>query len=218
MSDILAELDEQMRAERLEKIWHDHKHWIIGTIAAILIATLAVSMYQKWDKAQNVKGTAALYAIMDDATFPNNVDANTDLSAMRGGVQAVLLLNAAHGYVAQEQEAEAMALYGRLIDEADAPESLKSLAHLMRAKLEALQETPDTDAIMADLNAIDDNSAFFAQGAMEKAIVYAQKDDFDAALEALETIKNTPLLPDTLYLKAQSLTHVYSLKKGASAK
>ena len=212
MSDILTELDEQMRAERMQKIWHDHHKTIIGVIAAIILGTALISGYKSWNIAQQTKGTNTLFTLLDDETFPNNITPDTPLTSMRPGLQAILLLNAAHGYVEQGQETDAIALYQTLITHKKAPGNLKDLARLMEVRVLGNQENADTQALITKLEKISKDSAYTPSATIQKALLYAGADNFEQAIKELETIKDTPSLPETIYLKAQSLSHVYTLK------
>jgi hypothetical protein len=214
MSDILAEIDEQMRIERMQKIWHDHGKTLIGILAAILLVTAFISIKQTMEERRDEKGTAAMFALLDDETFPNNIDGETDLSELQAGHKTLLLLNAAQKYTEQEQPEEAIALYDRLINVNGVSTALISLAIIMRAKLQAGMDNADTNAILNDLEMVGQDSPYYAQASLERAVLLAGQNDYEKALDVLESVKNIPNLPQTLYVKAQSLEHVYQLRRG----
>ncbi|MCD8562794.1 MAG: hypothetical protein LRY54_01755 [Alphaproteobacteria bacterium] len=48
MTDLLQEVDDMMRQEKLAKLWREHGNFIIGVILAIILATALVSAYKSW--------------------------------------------------------------------------------------------------------------------------------------------------------------------------
>lgn len=59
---LLQEVDAALRADRVAKLWHQHKHAIIGVAGAIILATAASNAWQSYREYQGGKTLAALDA------------------------------------------------------------------------------------------------------------------------------------------------------------
>lgn len=211
MSDLLAEVDEAMRQERMEKFFKEHGKTVLAFIVLTVVLTGAISFYKHWNKAQQEKGTAALTALLDEASFPENITAETALD-MRGGLRGVALLTAGSAYLDQDKAAEALPLYKRAADDKGIPADLRDLATIMMVRLD---EGADEDAI-ARLQPIikDKNNPWRYQAALEAATLHANAlNDYAAALELLNTIQQAQNLPETLTNKARALSQIYALKQ-----
>ncbi len=216
MTDLITETEEAMRRERLEEFWHDHKLKIISLLIAIVIATGVISGYDHWNTQQNIKSTNTMLAFMEDETFPQNVTAETSLD-MRPGVKALLLLNAAGAYEEKDNTAQSIALYEKIIAEKSTPPALRDLAIISKVRLQSTEENPDIVTLQSALKPLTDNekSAYRPLALIESAALSAKLSEYDSAIALLDKIKDMPNLPETLYLKAQSLSHVYQLKKAS---
>ena len=52
MDDLFKEVDEELREERLAKIWKRIGPYVIGILAGVVIITSAVIGYMEYDKTQ----------------------------------------------------------------------------------------------------------------------------------------------------------------------
>mgnify|MGYP003326011406 FL=1 len=52
MDDLFKEVDEELREERLAKIWKRIGPYVIGILAGVVIITSAVIGYKEYDKTQ----------------------------------------------------------------------------------------------------------------------------------------------------------------------
>lgn len=213
MTDLITETEDQMRRERLEALWKEHKFTLASIIAGIILGTALYSGLKHWQTAQKIKGTNAMFEILDDKTFPNNVALDTEIGGP-AGLEALTLLKAADGYLKQEQEPDAIALYQTVQQNKNAPESFRSLALLMEVRLLAAREDSDKAALVEKLKPIaaNDKSPYQAHARLEIGSLYGALEQYEEAGTWLEKIKEMPLLPETLYMRAQALSHVYKVR------
>ena len=220
MSDLLAELDDQMRAERMQAIWHDHGKKLIAFLVSIVLATALYSGHKEWDHHKRTQDTEAMFSVLKHEDFPNNITADSDLTNLRPAMRAVVIMNAAGSYLNKKDGQEtALALYEKLSADSAAPTKFRELATLSRARLMlALETATPAEAldIITTLTANEDG-AYYAPALIESATLYAAQGDYKTALEALDEINALTNLPETIYLKARTLQHVYALKQSKEA-
>lgn len=208
MSDLLEEVDEIMRQERMVALWKQHGNTFIGIIAAIIIGTALVSGYKSWNTNAKEKGTAQLVNLIESPDFPANIK-NADLD-MRSGLKGIALLSAAGSLVSENKTEEAIKLFEQAANDKSVPDDLRDLAALSLVRLQA----KDVNDAQARLKTVWDNnkSPWRYQAHLEAAVINAEKKDFMAAREHLNTILDAPALPETLYNKARTLEKIYTLK------
>ncbi|MGH1399019.1 MAG: hypothetical protein ACRBCT_07385 [Alphaproteobacteria bacterium] len=210
MSDLLTEVDEAMRQERLKKFWDENSALIIFFVAGTIIMTGVFSGYNAWkDKAQKAQ-TTALIETLEAADSPTNTSDTKDLKALK----AIAQLKAAASYIEDEKPEEALKLYESIANNKGAASHFRDLARLAQTRLSLSQETPDADALLETLAPIlNGKSPFKPQAQIEAAAIHAHlKNDSAAAKALLDEVLETPDLPPSLYKKAQSLNHIYTLK------
>lgn len=213
MSDLLAEVDEMMRQERIVKMWQDHGNKLIAFIAAVIIGTGTVSGYTAWNDSVKAQGTDALLDIISDPSFPENIDgAELDIKPSLKGIG---LITAAAESLSKGENEQALALYTQAADDASMPDDLAELALLNVARL----SSDPVEQRKAKLETIlgNENSPWLYHAHLEAAVMFANDaQDYETAISHLNIIQDTPYLPDTLYRKARALSQVYTLKKAGN--
>ncbi len=213
MSDLLAEVDEMMRQERMTKLWNDHGTSFIGIIAAIIIGTALISGYKSWNASQKEKDTAQLIALIESPEFPANI--NADALDVRPGIKGLGLISTAGALLAEDKSDEALKLLNEASTNKSIPDDIRGLASLSAARVEASQEEKPAD-LQARLEKIwsDKNSPWQYHARLEAAALLASTtQDYSAALSHLNIILDTPRLPSSLYDKAKALNHIYMIKQ-----
>ena len=134
MSDLLEEVDEMMRQERMMALWQEHGKTFIGAIAAIIIGTAMVSGYKSWDQSVRHKGTTQLVSLLESPDFPANIkDAELKI---RPGLKGIALLSAAGGFAAEDKTDEALELFEKAANDSSIPDDLKDLAIISAVRLQ----------------------------------------------------------------------------------
>ena len=214
MSDLLAELDDQMRTERMHAIWQRHGKAIIALLVGIVLMTAAYSGYKEWDLHTKTKNTEAMFAVLKHEDFPNNVTADSDLN-LSPSMRALVVMNAAGAYLKKEEQELALALYEKLAVDHAVPQEFRDLATLNHVRLELSMGSVEPAKALARVEPLLDNEAgaYYSQALIEAATLYAAQEDYKVALSFIEKLNKQTGLPETLYLKAQTLGHVYALKQ-----
>lgn len=215
MTDLLAELDDQMRAERMQQIWNRHGKTIIACLLGIVLATALYSGHKEWDLRQKTKDTEAMFSVLKHEDFPNNVTAESKLD-LRPSMRAIVMLNAAGAYLQKEEGKEiASSLYEALNTDNSIPEEFRDLATLSQVRLKLSMETIQPADALEKLKPLLDNDkgAYVSQALIEAATLHAALKEYGKALALLDRVNARVNLPDTIYLKARTLVHVYSLKQ-----
>lgn len=216
MSDLLAEVDEAMRQERLSKFWHENGALIIAFVVLTIVSTGAFSAYRSWDTKTKTKQTQEIIALTDAEDYPANViDAELNI---RPSLRGIALLSAAGTFMEQDKPEEAAKLYARLAADKKIPNDFNHLGIIMDARLKLDSDTPDLPAILASLSpVINGKSPWKPHAQIDAAIINAQFPDGNAqALALLNAVSDTPNLPQSIYERAEKLHHVFSQNQAST--
>lgn len=214
MTDLLQEVDDMMRQEKLAKLWREHGNFIIGAMVAVIIGTGVFSGVKSWNQHERTTQTQTLMEAMEKPDFAAHVqDVVKDLNP---GLKTVALLNAAGTALKDKKSAEALALFKGVAEDARAPADLSGFALLMQTRLSKPEERP---ALLARLEALSasDASPWRFHAALEAAALKASTQDFTGARKLLLVVLAVDSavagqLPAGLLERARALDHVYALK------
>ncbi len=215
MTDLLAEVDEIMKQERIEKLWKAHGNIFITGIVLIILSTAAISGYRSWNSHINTTNTDQILALLEAPDYPANVlDAELDV---RPALKGIALLNAASSLLAEDKKDEAQTLYERIAQDSAISKEERQLATLMQMRITS-DQGKSLDPMITSLEAIwtDEWSPWRYHAGMELAALYAEEMDFDKAQTYLNTLMDTPALPQSLRNRARALSHIYSLKQASA--
>ncbi len=211
MADLLAEVDDAMRQEKMEKFFKDYGGLVIALIIGIILATAAWSGYKAWNTHVRTTQTAEAMQLLEAPGFPANI--NPDSLDMRADIKALVLLNAAGNYMELNKPDKARAMYVAVTQTSSAPKDLKDLANLMIVRLPT--ENQKNQDKLENLKTIwaDTNSPWRYHAFIEAATIEAAEKNFDQAAQYLNIVLDTEGLLNALYTRAEALNHVYALKK-----
>jgi hypothetical protein len=214
MADLLQEVDEVMRQERMEKFWQENKYYIIGFIVGTIVLTGILSGYRSWDNDVKEKQTAAIIAMQDEEGYPENVvDAELDF---RSGLRGIALMQAAATALGDEKNETALKLYQRAAADAGLPDDIQQAAIIASTNL-ALDTDGEIDgqAMLNSLQSIsqDKNSPWQTYAHMLSAVIQVhQFDNYASAITHLDDALKAPNLPQSLQERLEALKHLYTLK------
>ncbi|MGB0719170.1 MAG: hypothetical protein ACPGRX_01770 [Bdellovibrionales bacterium] len=213
MSDLLAEVDEAMRQEKLFKFWQDNGKFIIGIIALTIIATGALSAYRGWDRGVRISQTDKLLEMTYGAGYPENL-LNVELD-IKPDLRAIAFSNAAKVFLRQDKIAEAKTMLEKVAKDKDISPAYRDNAVLTLTRLDMDTEKPNADSILKQLEAIiDSDSPWAAQALVQAAVIDADlKNNYKTAQQRLDKVTSTSDLPPSLYQRAQQLKHVYAMRE-----
>lgn len=217
MPDLLSEIDDAMRHERMEKLWKEHKKSIFLALGLIILATALGSAWKSWDYSVRAEGTAKLMAMLESPAFPGNVEAG-DLG-LRPGLRGVAMIQAAAAYLQAGKKPEALALYDKVINDGGVPDDIRGMAVLMRVRL--LSEEQAYEPLLKSLKPLLNNkkSPWYVHAQIEAAGLYAHgAKDYARARDHLALVTGMPNLPPGIYAQAQALDHVYAMRQAEAEK
>lgn len=218
MSDLLTEIQDSFREQRLQEFWKKYGNFIIGVVLVCILGTAVVSAYRAWDDSVRRADTTALLDLLDSPDFPKNIE--TAELDMRADLRAIALLNAGGTLLKQGNSASALSLYTRAADDSAISGDFRQLARLMQVRLSLQDDKTDASAMRDHLAAIANDSASPWQhhAKLDLASLLATREQrFGEAQELLNDVMETQGLPDTIYSRARDLQHAYGLLKPASA-
>lgn len=216
MSDLLKDVDQMMRQEKLAQIWSRYGNYIIGGIITLVIAVALQSGYQAWFKATSERQTAALMTVLatDDAAAMEKFA--TDAAGKNVGALAAILV-AQKQIDAKNIKGAADILLGVRNNARISPD-LRDFATLIWVRLNADDQTQTVDALRAALKPLmrDQGQPFYWLATLEDAALMAHRGgDFAGAIKLLTPLVNNPALPYTLSDRARAMVEVYRVRSNA---
>ncbi len=215
MSDLLAEVDEAIRQEKLEKFWHENKTFIIAFIALTILSTAVMSAYRSWDASTKTKQTTQILALQNDENYPANIiEAELD---MRASLRGITLLSAAGTAMQKNNREDAQKLYARLIEDTKIPDEFRHLGILMDTRLKMDNDDANEEELLSALSPVLKGKSTWKPHALIDAALLESETNQQAALDKLNEIADTADLPPSLYERAEKLHHVISAKTPATS-
>lgn len=219
MADLLSEVDEVMRQERLEKFWKENRNYIIGVILGTILLTAAISGYRSWTNSVKERQTAHLITLQTAEDYPDNILASDDLD-LSSDLRGIALMQAAGRFIQQDKKEEAQTVYDRAASDKAIPAEFRYLGAIMSVRLLIDKEDSDGKALLTKLAPAlkDKKSPWQNHARIEAAVISAEKlSDYEAALGYLNAVKAAEGLPESITSRANALAHLYALKnKGKS--
>ena len=209
MADLLVEVDEAMKQERLEKLWRQYGGFFIGFLLILILGTAANAGYKSWSSAKNAAQTALYLDVVDQPDY--NAQDLLDLApSLHGGFRDVVTLRSAGLFLEQEDLEKARVTYDSLSQYAKS-RPVAQISSYMAAVL-----TDHAEEKLAALQAVTsgENSPWRYRAALDSALLQADVvKDYTKAREHLSVILEADIVPPTLKQKAQSLDLLYALKE-----
>jgi len=199
MNDIFQEVDEALKQEKFEKIWHDHKEKIVTTIVGFILLTAAFTFYKSWDRNRDGEATAVLYEVTENKEY-------STLDEATNSVQSVGYLIA--GGETLETDKKKAAEYFTDASNKTSKRDLKDLATLYSVNF---KEDSDVNAIKNVAN--DKKSAWQFHAALQKSALLAEDKNYEDAIKALDTILNSSIVAPTLKQRAEAMAHIFTIEK-----
>lgn len=136
---LLREVEEELRRERLEKIWKEYGTYLLGAAMAVVLGVLA---YKFWESRHiaAAQGTGAAYEealllLNDKKDGSAEKEFEKIVADGAGGYRALAQLQVAGAQMKQGKKAEALATYDALAEDKSADAMLRGFAQLQAAGL-----------------------------------------------------------------------------------
>ena len=205
MSDIIREVDEELRRERYQKIWERYGAYLV--IAAILVV-LAVAGWRAWDWYQTreaekagARFEAILKLLNDGRRFEAEADLNTLAKDAPSGYRLLALFRAA-AEAGKTDPAAGVAAYDAIADDASIEPLLRDLARVHASLL--LLDTASVTEIARRMEPLLSPLSAFRHSAREILALARYKSGEHQAAEKLFTeLLTDPSTPPSMRTRAE---------------
>ncbi len=160
MSDLLREVQEDIRRDQLKNLWDRFGLYVIGLVLAILVCTAGYLGWKAWSQAQAEKVSARYNQLIADIKSKDDKEGSAtlgDFAANASGGYAVLArFEEAASLIKAGDRQGAIAAYHAIVAAGDAPDVLKGLAHVKAAMIEV--DTASYEDVQKELQGQTDTS------------------------------------------------------------
>lgn len=210
MSDLLHDVDEMMRAERLRNLWLQYGNYIIGGVLAVIIAVAAQQGYQSWAHARAEKTGAALIDALKSADPAVGLEKMAQGSGPNAAAMARILR--AQTLTSQKNTAAAVADLLSVRNDARAHRDLRDLATLLWVRVQAESKEAKLEDLKAALRPLmaDEGRPFAWAARLDLAVLTAHGGDLKGAVDLLAPMRDHPALPATQTERARALYDLYA--------
>jgi len=216
VSDIFREVEEDVRRERLEKLWKQYGDYVIAGVAVIVVGVAGFKLWQHYEAQQLAKASAAYTAAIDLTNRGRNDDAaqafaNIVKSAPSGYATTARLAEA-DALLAGGKSADAVALYKSIADKDDT--ELGELARVRAAwALADKSSKSDLQNLLAPLLDAKSSWRFMAR----EILAYCDFRDKSlmAAQSEYQSLARDPETPATLRQRATAMVSL--IRAGGAA-
>lgn len=219
MSDILREVDDAMRVERMTRLWHEHGRTIIMVLAAIILGT---AFNAGWVAYKDHKARTQTSAILDALKSDNAEDQLKELAtSLSGSGKGFAALDAAALAIKDGKFENALSYYSSVEQDKSVPADLRDLSTIQRVSLAMdHQKDVDADALLASLSpvATSKTSPWAPRALLVQALIKANlKQDYAGALEDVVALGAEQAAPPSLQAQAKALQDIYAYKAQTSS-
>jgi hypothetical protein len=211
MTDIFDEVGEDLRRERMKRLWQSYGTWIIAAAVLIVLATAGWRGWETWQQGKANAAGDAFRAALTKASEGDHKAAAEALVAFSSDAPrdyAVLArLRAASENAAAGQVDTALSTFDATANDASLPKGIRDLA-AVRAAMIAV-DSDGLDQFKARVAPLDTPTGPWRHAARELLAVSAIKaQSWDAARAALTTLTTDPELPADFRQRAALLEDV----------
>ncbi len=217
MADLIAEVDEALKQERLEKLWKKYKPLVLTFITVTILGTAAWSGYKAWNNGVNEAQTDKYIAAMEQAEnkdlppsdFAKSLlELSTDL---RPGLRNMARWNAAAKFLDSSDADKAIEIYLEIEKDSSAPREFRLLASYQRARL-SVKDDPEAGLKLLNAIARNETHPWSSNARLDMAVVQADYlREYTKARDHIAVLLGDKNLPSSLDRKARALDILYML-------
>lgn len=212
MSDVLLEVRQAMKQERMEKFWKNYGSFIIGLLVLLVLSTAANEGYKAWKSDQNKKQSVVFLDALDSKDDKALLEKTAGL---QNGLKTLAQLKAAGGFTTAADTQNAIAVYTDIIKNKDAEPEFKQIAEYALLHLDTALTAEEKVLRFSQMWA-DANNAMRFHAKLDAAVILANDlKKYKEAREQLQMLEDTEGAPKTLKQKATSLNILYTVLQTA---
>lgn len=207
MANFIEEVDEEVRRERLEKLW---KRWSPAAAGFVVVLLAGIAGFQFWQSHRAEKAAAdgaAFNAALNQAQAGKPAEAAAAFASLAGsaseGYALLARFQQAANLVAAKDMPGAIAAYDTIAADDSVDAEYRNLARYLAA-FHGL-ETLDTEAVKQRLAAIPANGVWSANARELQAMAEIKAGNIDAARQLLTTLADDAMAPAGLRGRATEL-------------
>lgn len=205
MSEIMDEINEDLRRQQLEQFWKENGAWIIGGVILAVVFTAGLTWWRAHTYARNLQETSQLIEIINES----DVDKLNSFADKTDKDHAVVARFAAAAVYAKRQQPEkAAAIYASIQNTTGVDGTYRDLARLLSASQRL--ETADPAGLHKDLKSLTDKGEAWRFSALElEALLYAREHKLKEAADSLAEIIADSAAPQDVRMRASTLREFY---------
>lgn len=212
MSDLMHEINEELRQEKLRTFWKENGAWIIGGILLALVMTAGMGYWRNHQATKEIVASQQLIAAAEAANKEALGALATDTKGAHAGFAGLI---SAGMYAREGQTQRAIEIYDQVAAMRGLPDTYRDLATLLSASHKLDSGDP------ADLHKILDKLAkksTWRFSALEmQALLYAREGKMKDAVNALTDISANADAPEDMRRRASTLRELYLGAEGTKA-
>jgi len=207
MVEILDEISDDLRQQKLNQFWEENKYWIIGGVIASIIATGAMSFWRQWEYSRDTRNTSELSRLIADISNIGNLENFSKTTDKNHAVVAKFIL--ADTYINNGEKAKAITAYKEIAETSGVDKTYRDLAKTLSIGQRIDSDDPKKlEQELSDL--INDNSTWRYTALELTALLNAKQGKFDVAINTLNKITSSPDAPTELRNRAITLHELYT--------
>ncbi len=220
MSDLLQEVDDALRAEKMEKFWKENGPYVLGGAVLLVLFTGCFTAYNNWKMNRNTAQTAIIVAAMQDKKPETALEAS--IKDLKGEHKAMALLQIAGLKLQDGKPADALKLYQQVAADSSLPDLWRDLATMNAVRAQWTDKTdPATAKDLFDrIKPITEKSnPWHLQASVQAAMIAGDSlHDPKTAVQLLRAPLEDAQAPDSIKAKARMLDHLYLNASGTTEK
>lgn len=210
MSDIIREVDEELRRENWENLWKKYGKYLVGAALAAVLGTAAVVGWREYDRSTRIEAGNTFAELIE------RVENTRDPAVAADMIASYLETAPPEGYatLAQLREAKlradagenemAIALYDELAADGDAPPLFRDLAALYSVRMQIDDGNPETLMSRLEPLAADGNPWRYTARELQ-AVLALRSGDTARARELFTRLADDMDAPDSLRTRATEM-------------
>lgn len=205
MTDMMNEVDDDIRQQQLAAFWKENGPWIVGGALLAIVITASMSFWRGYELRRDTAATAQLMRAIDAgdaeglASFADQ--AGKEHAAFARFAEASLLLR-------DEDKDKAVAIYDDIAATSGVDQIYRDLATLLSVMHS--MDTGKTDILLERIRPLALSKNAWRFSALElQAMLYVREGRTAEALEILTRVLSDPAAPEFVRGRAQGLRELY---------
>lgn len=207
-NELFREVDEELRRERLAKLWSQYGTYIVATAAAVVIGVAGFKGWEQWSTNRAQQAGAEFVAAEALLDAKKNDDAKAAFEKLQSegpsGYRILAKLKLAAASAGQGNTADAVKAYDEVAKNSSASSILQGLAKIQAATLRV--DEADFREIKSRLQGMNTPQGHWRNSARELVGLSAYKaKDFDVAKTQFQEILGDQNAPENIRKRAEMM-------------